>query len=66
LAPWRCFITSLGRRPGITHTHKPALKAPPLGRIGQPEDIAGAAVFLASPSYAWITAETFVIGSGLR
>ena len=38
----------------------------PLGRIRQPEDIAGAAVFLASPSYAWITAETFVIASGLR
>ena len=38
----------------------------PLGRIGQPEDIAGAAVFLASPSSAWITAETFVIAGGLR
>jgi NAD(P)-dependent dehydrogenase (short-subunit alcohol dehydrogenase family) len=38
----------------------------PLGRIGQPEDIAGAAVFLASPSSAWITAETFVIAGGFR
>ena len=38
----------------------------PLGRIGQPEDIGGAAVFLASPSSAWITAETFVIAGGFR
>ena len=38
----------------------------PLGRIGQPEDITGAAVFLAFPSSAWITGETFVIAGGLR
>src|SRR6266496_1036505 len=33
----------------------------PLGRIGQPRDIAGAAVFLASSDSSWITGETFVI-----
>jgi 3-oxoacyl-[acyl-carrier protein] reductase len=38
----------------------------PLGRIGQPEDIAAAVVFLASPNSAWITAETFVITGGYR
>src|SRR5262245_43565631 len=38
----------------------------PLGRIGQPEDIAPAAVFLASPDAAWITGETLVIAGGLR
>jgi 3-oxoacyl-[acyl-carrier protein] reductase len=38
----------------------------PLGRIGQPQDIAGAAVFLASPDSAWITGETFVISGGMR
>src|SRR5437867_8375310 len=31
-----------------------------LGRIGQPGDIAGAAVFLASADSSWITGETFV------
>src|SRR5437868_3325221 len=30
----------------------------PLGRIGQPEDIAPAVVFFASPESAWITGET--------
>jgi len=38
----------------------------PLGRIGQPQDIASAAVFLASSDSAWITGETFVISGGMR
>jgi len=38
----------------------------PLGRIGQPQDIAPAAVFLASADSAWITGETFTISGGLR
>jgi 3-oxoacyl-[acyl-carrier protein] reductase len=38
----------------------------PLGRIGQPQDIAGAAVFLASADSSWITGETFVISGGNR
>jgi 3-oxoacyl-[acyl-carrier protein] reductase len=38
----------------------------PLGRIGQPQDIAPAAVFLASDDSAWITGETFYIAGGLR
>ncbi len=38
----------------------------PLGRIGQTEDIAPAAVFLASPDAAWITGETLLIAGGLR
>jgi 3-oxoacyl-[acyl-carrier protein] reductase len=38
----------------------------PLGRIGQPQDIAPAAVYLASPESAWITGETLYISGGLR
>ena len=38
----------------------------PLGRIGQPQDIAPAAVFLASPESAWITGETLYISGGHR
>jgi 3-oxoacyl-[acyl-carrier protein] reductase len=38
----------------------------PLGRIGQPQDIAPAAVFLASGDSAWITGESFFISGGLR
>ncbi|BAY29780.1 short-chain dehydrogenase/reductase SDR [Nostoc carneum NIES-2107] len=38
----------------------------PLGRIGQPQDIAPAVVFLASADSAWITGETLYITGGLR
>jgi 3-oxoacyl-[acyl-carrier protein] reductase len=38
----------------------------PLGRFGQPEDIAPAAVFLASADSAWITGEILVVAGGLR
>jgi 3-oxoacyl-[acyl-carrier protein] reductase len=38
----------------------------PLGRIGQPDDIAPAAVFFASGDSSWITGETLVIAGGLR
>lgn len=38
----------------------------PLGRAGQPEDIASAAVFLASDDSAWITGEQINAGGGAR
>lgn len=38
----------------------------PLGRIGQPQDIAPLAVFLASSDAAWITGEAFYVAGGLR
>jgi 3-oxoacyl-[acyl-carrier protein] reductase len=37
-----------------------------LGRIGQPKDIATAAVFLASPDSSWITGETLLVAGGVR
>jgi NAD(P)-dependent dehydrogenase (short-subunit alcohol dehydrogenase family) len=36
----------------------------PLRRLGMPDDIAGAAVFLASPAGAWMTGQTLVIDGG--
>lgn len=38
----------------------------PLGRIGQPVDIAPAVVFLASDDANWITGETLMVSGGLR
>jgi len=38
----------------------------PLGRIGQPQDIAPAAVYFASSDSAWVTGETLYITGGLR
>jgi 3-oxoacyl-[acyl-carrier protein] reductase len=38
----------------------------PLGRVGQPGDIASVAVFLASDDSAWLTGEQLLAGGGLR
>jgi 3-oxoacyl-[acyl-carrier protein] reductase len=38
----------------------------PLGRIGQPDDIASIAVFLASNDAHWLTGEQLLAGGGLR
>jgi len=37
----------------------------PLKRIGLPEDISGAAVFLASDAASWVTGHTLVVDGGL-
>jgi NAD(P)-dependent dehydrogenase (short-subunit alcohol dehydrogenase family) len=37
----------------------------PLGRIGEPEDVAKAALFLASDDAAWITGTTLIVDGGL-
>jgi meso-butanediol dehydrogenase / (S,S)-butanediol dehydrogenase / diacetyl reductase len=41
------------------------LKWYPLGRVGEPEDVAAAAVFLASDDAAWITGEVLRVDGGL-
>jgi len=39
--------------------------ATPLARWGTPEDVAGAAVFLASPAAAFMTGQTLLVGGGV-
>jgi 3-oxoacyl-[acyl-carrier protein] reductase len=66
-------------RPGLVETegahtagftsgdfHDGYVKNAPLGRIGQPEDIATAVTFLASADSAWITGETLLVSGGHR
>jgi 3-oxoacyl-[acyl-carrier protein] reductase len=54
------------RSSGIIDNFQALTAMIPLGRIGQPQDIAPAVAFLASPDSAWITGETLYISGGLR
>jgi 3-oxoacyl-[acyl-carrier protein] reductase len=51
---------------GMVEKFKAYAAVTPLGRIGQPEDIAPAVVFLASPDSGWITGESLYVTGGLR
>jgi 3-oxoacyl-[acyl-carrier protein] reductase len=46
--------------------HHHATAETPLGRIGQPDDIASIAVFLASDDSSWLTGERLYAGGGMR
>ena len=43
-----------------------AVSQTPLGRVGQPRDIASIAVFLASDDSAWLTGERIIASGGMR
>lgn len=53
---------------GITESdfRKQVESQTPLGRVGQPNDIAPAVAFLASDEACWITGELFYVSGGLR
>jgi 3-oxoacyl-[acyl-carrier protein] reductase len=46
--------------------HTETTRTAPLGRIGQPDDIAQIAVFLASEESTWLTGETLLASGGVR
>ena len=45
--------------------HRRVVESTPLERWGTPEDVAGAAVFLASPAAAFLTGQTMLVGGGV-
>ncbi|MCU1485148.1 MAG: dehydrogenase, short-chain alcohol dehydrogenase like [Actinomycetia bacterium] len=50
----------------VLEAHGDAIaRSVPLGRIGAPEDIAGAAIYLASPAAAWVTGTILTLDGGL-
>jgi 3-oxoacyl-[acyl-carrier protein] reductase len=51
---------------GDTDFVKWAVSTTPLGRVGQPRDIAEIAVFLASDASGWLTGELLLAGGGTR
>jgi NAD(P)-dependent dehydrogenase (short-subunit alcohol dehydrogenase family) len=55
------FARALWENPAIL---KQALSGTPMGRIGQPEEIAGAAVFLASKAGSYVNGQMIVVDGG--
>jgi len=73
LAPYRIRVNAIA--PGLTDTAQPrygsseeelaaAARAIPLGRMARPEEIAHAAVFLASDNAAFVTGQTLHVNGG--
>jgi 3-oxoacyl-[acyl-carrier protein] reductase len=75
LGPKKIRVNSLN--PGMVETegvhsagfmgsdfHKQILAQTPLGRIGQPDDIASVAIFLASEDARWVTGQTLLAAGG--
>jgi NAD(P)-dependent dehydrogenase (short-subunit alcohol dehydrogenase family) len=73
LAPHRIRVNAIA--PGLTDTAQPRYgsseeeiaemaAANPLGRIAQPEDIAGAAVYLAADAASFVTGQTLHVNGG--
>ena len=48
-----------------TETRERVERMTPLGRLGEPDDIAGAAVFLASPAGCFVTGQVLVVDGGV-
>ena len=70
-----CRIRVVGIAPGLVSTEGTSgmdqqtiayvVGRTPLGRIGEPHDIASAVSFVVSPEGGWITGETIQVGGGL-
>ncbi|WP_374445927.1 SDR family NAD(P)-dependent oxidoreductase [Stella sp.] len=60
------FVTDLNRHliEKLPQVYGSVLSRMPLGRLGQPEDLAGALVFLASPAAAFITGQILHVDGG--
>jgi NAD(P)-dependent dehydrogenase (short-subunit alcohol dehydrogenase family) len=56
------FARALWENPGI---HERLTATIPLGRLGDPDDIAGVALMLAAPAGRYITGQTIVVDGGL-
>ncbi len=62
-------LTNLHRRAGMSSEAYESFiehsrTTHPLGRVGEPDDVAAAILYLASPESGWITGETLSVDGG--
>jgi NAD(P)-dependent dehydrogenase (short-subunit alcohol dehydrogenase family) len=61
MVPTETFFSALR----LTEADLPRLTATvPLGRMGTPEDVAAAVLYLASPASSWVTGQNLLVGGG--
>ncbi len=49
---------------GVSDQYDALARTIPLGRMGTPDDIAGAVVYLASPAASWVTGQNLLVAGG--
>ena len=54
----------INRAPDPTAVRSERIAVHPIGRLGQPEDIAGPAVYLASDESSWVSGSVFPVDGG--
>jgi 3-oxoacyl-[acyl-carrier protein] reductase len=59
------FITTAMTEKLTAEQRESGAKAIPMGRFGTPEDVASAAVYLASPEAAYVTGQTLHVNGGM-
>jgi NAD(P)-dependent dehydrogenase (short-subunit alcohol dehydrogenase family) len=74
LAPHKIRVNAIGPGTILTNINSDRLSRPgaveaearrvPMGRVGSPEDLVGAAVFLASEDSAYVTGHTLFVDGG--
>jgi 3-oxoacyl-[acyl-carrier protein] reductase len=57
---------ALGASDAESDIHKSYVAQAPLGRVGQPKDIATVVAFLASDDSSWVTGETWYVAGGFQ
>lgn len=68
LAAYRVTVNAVAPgfiRTAMTEDMQPPVKSIPVGRVGEPEDVAHAIVFLASERSSYITGVTLDVNGGL-
>jgi len=64
VAPGQTYTPRIARRHPEPDYYEKAARPVPLGRVGEPSDIASAMLFFLSPLSQWITGQTLVVDGG--